>query len=153
VLDSPGVDRVVEALRQIMPRAEDLSIRVGLENTLTAKQNLEILERVASPMLKVYYDVGNSTAYGYDVPTELRLLGNDRICEIHLKERLGVEDPEWGLLGSLGERGVNFQAVADACRDIGYDKWYVIESSGRKDRFEADTRANVEFVTSLFSFS
>lgn len=149
-LDEPGVQRVVEALRQIAPRAEDAGIVLGLENTLTAKQNLDILERIGSPMVQVYYDVGNSTAYGYDVPTELRLLGNDRICEIHIKETLGLDDPQWGLLGGLSTGGVRFPEVGQAVHDIGFDKWFILETSGREDKFEEDTRANVAFVKQLF---
>jgi L-ribulose-5-phosphate 3-epimerase len=149
-LDEPGVTRVVEVLRQIAPRARDAGIVLGLENTLTARQNLEILERVGSPMVQVYYDVGNSTSYGYDVPTEIRLLGRDRICEIHIKETLGLEDPNTPLLGGPATGGVDFPAAAAACRDIGYDRWYVLETSGRSGRFEEDTRANIDFVKRVF---
>jgi L-ribulose-5-phosphate 3-epimerase len=149
-LDEQGVTRVVEALRQIAPRARDAGIILGLENTLTARQNLEILDRIGSEMVKVYYDVGNSTSYGYDVPGEIRLLGNERICEIHIKETLGMDDPNARLLGAPASGGVDFPAVAAACRDIGYDKWYVLETSGREGHFEEDTRANIAFVKRLF---
>jgi sugar phosphate isomerase/epimerase len=150
-LDEQGVTRVVEALRQIVPRARDAGVILGLENTLTAGQNLEILDRVGSPMVQVYYDVGNSTAYGYDVPGEIRRLGRDRICQIHIKETLGMEDPNWGLLGGPARGGVDFPGVAAACREIGYDGWYVLETSGRDGRFAEDTRANVEFVKRRFA--
>ena len=149
-LDTQGVTRVVEALRQIVPRAEEAGVVLGLENTLTAQQNLELIDRIGSDVVKVYYDVGNSTAYGYDVPGEIRQLGKDRICEIHLKETLSLEDPQKGLLGAPEQGGVDFEAAAAACRDIGYDKWYVLETSGREDRFIEDTRANVAFVERLF---
>ncbi|MEZ4701009.1 MAG: sugar phosphate isomerase/epimerase family protein [Rhodothermales bacterium] len=145
-LDAAGVTRVVEALRQIAPRAEDAGVILGLENTLTAMQNLEILDRVGSPMVQVYYDVGNSTAYGYDVPTELRLLGSARICEIHIKETLGLDDPMTPVLGGPASRGVDFAGVAAACRDIEYDRWFILETSGRDGRFQEDTRANVGFI-------
>jgi sugar phosphate isomerase/epimerase len=142
-LDAHGVSRVVEALRQIVPRAADAGVVLGLENTLTAEQNLEIIDRIGSPMVQVYYDVGNSTHYGYDVPAELRRLGTRRICEIHLK------DWKTSLLGSPdGE--VDFSGAAAACREIRFDKWFVLESSGRKDRFLQDTHANVAFVEKLF---
>ncbi|MDZ7371506.1 MAG: sugar phosphate isomerase/epimerase, partial [candidate division KSB1 bacterium] len=55
-LDTKKVTRVVEALRQIAPRAEDLGVALGLENTLNAEQNLEIIDRIGSPMAQVYYD-------------------------------------------------------------------------------------------------
>lgn len=149
-LDEPGVDRVVQALKQIAPRAEDAGVLLGLENTLTARQNLEIMERVGSPAVRVYYDVGNSTSYGYDVPGEIRMLGNANITEIHIKGVLGHRDPEAGLLSATVEGGIDFPAVARACRDIGYDKWYVLETAGRKGRFEEDTRANIAFVKRVF---
>ncbi len=148
--DAAGVERVIAALKQIAPRARDHNILLGLENTLTAEQNLEILERVDSPWVKVYYDVGNSTSYGYDVPAEIRLLGAERICEIHIKETLGLQDPRAGLLGGPADGGVDFDAVAAAVRDIGYDKWFVLELSGLEGRFEEDTRANVAFVREKF---
>jgi sugar phosphate isomerase/epimerase len=143
-LDHIGVDRVVAALKQIAPRAEDLGLALGFENTLTAKQNLEIIGRVGSKLFQVYYDVGNSTAYGYDVPTELRLLGKDRICEIHLK------DWKTSMLGSP-EGQVNFQNVAQAIKEISYDKWFVLETSGRKEHFLEDTRANVAFARRMLA--
>ena len=143
-LDRTGVDRVVAALKQIVPRAEDLGIALGFENTLTAKQNLEIIDRVGSRLFQVYYDVGNSTAYGYDVPTELRLLGKDRICQIHLK------DWKTPMLGSP-EGQVNFQNIAQAVKDIRYDEWFVLETSGRKEHFLEDTRANVAFARKMLT--
>lgn len=143
-LDSKGVCRTVEALKQIVPRAEDLGVALGLENTLTAEQNLEIIDRIGgSPILQVYYDVGNSTAYGYDIATEIRLLGNQRICEIHLK------DSGLPVLGTPKGK-VNFAGAAEACRAIKYDKWFVLETSGAEKRFIEDTRANVEFAKKQF---
>lgn len=150
-LDTRGVRRVAEVLRQIVPRAEDAGIVVGLENTLTAKQNLELIEAVGSDVVQVYYDVGNSTAYGYNVPEEIRILGNDRICEIHLKETLSLEGPKSLLLGAPEKGGVDFEAVAGACHDIGYDKWFMLETGGREGQFTEDTRANVAFVERAFS--
>ena len=81
-LNTKNVDRVVEVLRQIAVRAEDAGVYLGIENTLTAKQNLEIMDRVGSKMVKVYYDFGNSWGNGYNVIEELKMLGNKNICEI-----------------------------------------------------------------------
>ncbi len=142
-LDTKMVQRVVEALRQIVPRAEEAGVVLGLENTLTAKQNLDIIDRVGSDMVQVYYDVGNSWGNGYDVPSELRLLGNDRICEVHLKD--------WNtrMLGAEGAM-VDMKACAKALNDIGYDKWVVLETSGRENKFAEDTKTNVAFVEKTF---
>jgi len=145
-LDARGVTRVVEVLKQIVPRAEYLGVALGLENTLTAKQNLEIIERIGSSLVQVYYDVGNSTSNGYDVPTEIRLLGKDRICEIHLKDN----GKDVQVLTSPNVE-VKWEESAQACKEIGYDKWYVLEESGREKRFIEDTQANVAFAKKLFS--
>lgn len=142
-LDRQRVKKVVQALRQIAPRAEDAGVVLGLENTLTAKQNLEIIDQIGSKMAQVYYDVGNSTGNGYNVVGELRLLGNDRICEVHLK------DKKSRLLGSP-EGEVDMKGCARALADIGYDKWLVLETRGRKGHYQEDTLRNVAFVRKTF---
>ncbi len=143
-LDTQKVTRVVEVLRQLIPRAEDAGVILGLENTLSAAQNLEIIDRAGgSEFLQVYYDVGNSWANGYDVPGEIRMLGKERICEVHLK------DPKSPVLGSP-EGMVDMAACAKAFKEIGYEKWYVLETSGRNKRFLPDTQANVAFAKETF---
>ncbi len=145
-LDSKGVTRVVEALKQIVPRAKDADVALGLENTLSAAQNLEIIDRIGSPIVQVYYDVGNSWGNGYDVPLEIRKLGNDRICEVHLK------DWKTPMLGDP-EGQVNMQQCAQALAEIGYGKWLVLETSGRKNKFVEDTKTNVAFAKKTFNIA
>jgi len=142
-LDEEKVTSVVETLKQVVPRARDAGVALGLENTIAGAQNLEIIEMVGSEWLQVYYDVGNSTGNGYDVPAELRAVGNDRLCEVHLKD--------WNtpLLGSEGAM-VDNAAAAAALSEIGYDKWLVLETSGRQDHFMEDTRTNVAWAKETF---
>ncbi len=145
-LDEQKVTTVVDTLKQIVPRAADAGVVLGLENTISAEQNLAIVERVGSEWLEIYYDVGNSTGNGYDVPGELRLIGNDRLCEVHLKD--------WNtpVLGSQ-EGMVDMAAAAAALRDIGFDKWLVLETSGREGRFLEDTRTNVAWAKQTFQMA
>jgi len=137
------VERVIAVMKQIVPRAEDLGVIIGLENTLSAVQNLQIIDEIGSPMVQVYYDIGNSTGNGYDVPAEIRNIGNHRMCEVHIKN-MGSRL----IFGDEGE--VDMEACAIALRDIGYDKWLVLETSGRRGMFEEDTRANIEYVRKVF---
>ena len=137
--DPRGMDRVVEALKELAPRAEKAGVILGLENTLSAEGNLKILERVGSPAVKVWYDVGNSSLRNYDVPAEIRMLGR-RICEFHIKDRNFL----------LGQGPMDFRAIARAVRDIGYEGWLILETASPKDVFE-DTRANVEYVRRVFA--
>jgi len=138
MLDQRGVSRVVNVLRQIAPRAEKLGIALGLENTITAAQNVEIIDRVGSPIVQVYYDIGNSTSNGYDVPNEIRMLGNDRICEVHLKDN-GNNVSYFGHPNGQ----VDWPEVSAALESIGYDKWYTIEESGRDGKFVEDTKKSI----------
>lgn len=142
-LDEEKVASVVNTLKEIVPRAQDAGVVLGLENTITADQNLSIMEQVGSEWLQIYYDLGNSTGNGYDVPGELRRIGNERLCEVHLKD--------WNtpLLGS-DDGMVEMVAAANALRDIGYDKWLVLETSGRTDQFIEDTRTNVAWARQTF---
>lgn len=137
------IERLIELLKQIAPRAEDLGVILGIENTLSASQNLRIIDEIGSPFVQIYYDIGNSSEIFYNVPEEIRDIGNDRICEIHIKN-----------IGSkllYGNEGiVDMEACAKAIKGIGYDKWLVIETIGRPGRFEEDTKANIEFVRKNF---
>jgi L-ribulose-5-phosphate 3-epimerase len=145
-LNEAHVSSVVDTLKQIIPRASEQSVVLGLENTLSASQNLQIIDRVGSEWLQVYYDVGNSTGNGYDVPGELRTIGNGRLCEVHLK------DWDTPLLGS-DQASVNMAGAAAALRDIRYDKWLVLETSGREGHFMEDTRSNVAWARQTFDMS
>jgi hypothetical protein len=45
---------------------------------------------------------------------------------------------------------VDNQAAAGALNDIAYDKWLVLETEGREDRFLEDTQANVAWAKETF---
>jgi len=133
------VDVVVDRLKAAAPRAKQAGVILGIENTLSAQQNVEILERIGHDSVQIYYDVGNTTRMGYDVPAEIRFL-KDRIAIFHFKD-----NPHY-----LGEGEVKFPPIADAIRDIGYQGWIILETtSPSKDRV-ADAKRNAAFVRKLF---
>ena len=74
-----------------------------------------------------------------------RLLNNStrKNIVVHLKDR------KTRLLGSP-EGQVDMKQCARALADIGYDKWLVLETSGRQDQFLEDTRANVAWAKETF---
>ena len=133
------MDYVADLLKELGPQAEKQGVILGLENTISAKDNVRIMERSQSPAVKTYYDVGNSIKQGFDIIEEIRWLGNDRICEIHLKD-----NPHY-----LGEGPINFPAVITALADIGFDKWAVLETSCPSDNVQADMTRNRAFSRKL----
>ncbi|MBN2505658.1 MAG: sugar phosphate isomerase/epimerase [Verrucomicrobia bacterium] len=136
--DKEGIDRTVGALQEIAPRAEKAGVILGLENYLSAEENLGILDRVKSPAVQVYYDVGNSTDKGYDIYREIRLL-KGRVCEFHAKDAGHM----------LGRGRVDFHKVREAIDDIGYRGWIQIEAAAPKD-LVTDYQAHLKFLKSVF---
>jgi sugar phosphate isomerase/epimerase len=138
--DQPGVDEVVRRLKAVAPKAEKAGIILGIESWLSAPQHLEILERVGSPAVQVYYDVCNSNDMGYNIYREIRTLGK-RICEFHAKEN--------GAL--LGQGKVDFKRVRAALDDIGYHGWIQIEGAVPPGRALLESyQANCRFMRQMF---
>ncbi len=132
------IDHVVEVLRNVAPKAEQKSVLLGLENYLSAEENKAIIERVGSPAVRVYYDVGNSTDKGRNVATEIRFLGH-LICEFHAKDG--------GYM--LGHGRIDFKQVRSAIDDIGYSGWIQIEAA-HPHGLVPDYTADCKFLRGLF---
>lgn len=137
--DKPNIDRVVALLKELAPRAEKAGVILGLENYMSAPANLDIIQRVGSPAIQVYYDVGNSTDKGYDIYKEIRML-RGQVCEFHAKDGGHM----------LGQGRIDFKKVREAMDEIGYRGWIQIEAAAPKSLVE-DYRAHAQFLRSIFS--
>ena len=135
------MDFVGDALREIAPAAERSKIILGLEDTISAKDNVRIMERAKSRAVLTYYDVGNSTNNGFNVIEEIRWLGRDRICEVHLKD-----NPNY-----MGQGKIDFTAVVDALADIGFDKWAELETDTPTKSVENDMAINLKFIRGVIA--
>lgn len=133
-------ERVGEVLREVAPAAERAGVILGLEDTISARDNVAIMERSKSPAVLTYYDVGNSTKNGFPVVEEIRWLGKDRICEVHLKDNPGY----------LGQGTIDFPAVVDALADIGFAGWAHLETATPVS-VEADMARNLAYVRTLIA--
>ena len=132
------IDHLVKVLKDVAPKAEKAGIVIGLESYLSAEDNLKILDRVGSPALQVYYDVGNSTDKGRDVLKEIPLLGK-LICEFHFKDGDFM----------LGQGRIDFKRVRKAIDKIDYSGWIQIEAAAPHGVVD-DYRAHYKFLRSLF---
>jgi sugar phosphate isomerase/epimerase len=135
------MDRVGDVLREVAPAAEKSGVILGLEDTISAEDNVRIMERAKSKAVLTYYDVGNSTNNGFDVVKEIRWLGKPRICEVHLKD-----NPAF-----LGEGKIDFPAVVAALADIGFAEWAELETDCPTKNVEADMARNLGYVRKLMS--
>ena len=142
--DAKGVDTVIQKLKQVMPYAEKNKITLGIESYLTAEEHLDIMEKVGSDYLKVYYDFRNAQDAGNDIYHEIKLLGNKNICELHLKENGAF----------LGKADIDWAKVSHALNDINFQhtKWMQIEGAlPPKYDFIHGHQQNLTFLKSIFN--
>lgn len=137
--DKAGIDRTVEILKEHAPKAEKAGVIFGLENYLSAEENLDILDRVGSKAVQIYYDVGNSTDKGYDIYREIRMI-KGRVCEFHAKDGKFM----------LGAGRVDFKKVREAMDEIEFGGWIQIEAAAPKE-LVADYKAHLAVLRGHFS--
>ena len=133
------MDYVGDALREIAPEAEKAGVILGLEDTISAEDNVRIMERAKSPAVLTYYDVGNSTQAGFDVQKEIRWLGKERICQFHLKD-----NPHY-----LGEGKIDFPPLLKVIEDIKFRGFANLETNCPSNSVDDDMTRNLHFVRRL----
>jgi L-ribulose-5-phosphate 3-epimerase len=139
VNDDKGIDTVVARLRKVAPKAEKAGVTLGFESQLSAEQLLNILRRVNSPAVKVYYDVANTQAMGYNIFSEIRMLGK-QICEFHAKDNQDL----------YGKGSVDFVKVRAAIDDIGYRGWIVMEGTKMPLGIAESCRYDAQYLRGIF---
>ena len=112
---------IVARLKSIAPLAEKAGVIIGLETSLPAAEEIKLLDEIGSPAVKCYFNFSNALGAGRNVPDELRIIGKDRLCQIHATDEDGVwlqNDPK-----------VDVLKVKQALDEIGWSGWLVIERS------------------------
>ena len=140
VLAAPDLERAIALCRELAPEAEKAGVILGFENTSSGKDNLYAADKVHSKAFRIWYDIGNSTYRGYDVPAEIRALGRERICAFHIKDK-----------GYLGEGAVDVAAAVKAIGDIGFHGDAMLETGSPSGNPEADARRNLAYLRSLMA--
>ena len=136
------VDVVVSRLKAAAPRAKDAGVILAIENLLSAKQNVEILERIGHDSVQSYYDIYNLEGQGYDVPAEIRFL-REKIVAIHFKNGKDY----------LDNGKVQYPPVVAAIQEIGYKGWITLETSSPSKNPVADAKRNADYVKKLFGMA
>ncbi|HUS08516.1 MAG TPA: sugar phosphate isomerase/epimerase family protein [Bryobacteraceae bacterium] len=136
-LTSPAeMDYVADALKDVAPMAQTAGVILGLENTISAQDNVRILDRIGSKAVLIYYDVGNSTRNGFDAPREIEWLGTKRICQFHFKDNPGY----------LGEGKVDMKAVLKSISHSDFQGYANLETDSPSKSIEADMRRNLSYL-------
>ena len=132
-------DYVGDTLREIAPEAEKAGVILGLEDTISAEDNVRIMDRARSKAVLVYYDIGNSSRNGFNVTREIDWLGKKRICQMHFKD-----NPNY-----LGDGNIDMAGVLRSVSRIGYEGFANLETDSPSKSVEADMKRNLAYVRKM----
>jgi sugar phosphate isomerase/epimerase len=141
--DEPGKKEVIRRLKMVAPKAEKMGVILGIESYLSAEELMDIIQKVGAKSVKVYYDFRNSADAGYDVIREIKWLGKDAICELHMKEN--------GFL--LGKGTMDWKKISQTLLEMEYygDGWMQIEGAVPKDAEMVESyKHNHAYLKELF---
>jgi L-ribulose-5-phosphate 3-epimerase len=143
--DEEGKREVIRRLQKVAPKAEKLGVTLGIESYLSAEEHMDIIEKVGSKNVKVYYDFRNSADAGHDVIKEIQWLGKDMICELHMKEN-----------GSLLANGaLDWTKICETLLKMDFvgSGWMQIEGAMPKDADVVESyRQNFGFLKNCFGY-
>jgi L-ribulose-5-phosphate 3-epimerase len=129
--------RSQEEVRKVLPLAEELNIKIAIENVwndflLSPLEEARYIDEFESPFVGAYFDVGNVMRYGY--PEDwIRVLGK-RILKVDIKEFSLKKMRDEGLGKGFGvellDGDNDWHTVMAAFREIGYVGWCTAEIPG-----------------------
>ena len=130
-------ERSQAAIRKALPLAEELGVRIALENVwnhflLSPMEFARYIDAFESEWVGAYFDVGNVVNFGW--PEHWISILGDRILKLDIKEysreKRDEEGPYAGFRVELGEGDVDWEAVVAALADVGYSGWATAEIPG-----------------------
>lgn len=132
-------------IRKLLPLAEELKIVIAIEEVwnkflLSPLEMAKYIGEFQSPWIQAWFDVGNVMFYGY--PQDwIRTLGKS-IVKVHLKDFKRKENGyEWV---NLGDGDVDWEAVREAFRGIGYAGSAICELQGGDETYLRDVSRRVD---------
>lgn len=139
---------IVARLKEVGKIAEKAGVVIGVETSLDARSELQLLKEIGSPAIKSYFDFQNALDNGRDLEKELQILGKKNIVMIHCTNTDGQwlqNDPE-----------INMERVKAILDKMGWSGWLVIERSrDTKDvhNVKWNFSANATYIKSIFQTS
>jgi L-ribulose-5-phosphate 3-epimerase len=131
-------DRSIEQIRLALPLAEELQVRISIENVwnnfiTTEDQAVRYLDVINSPWVGWHFDCGNIIRYG-DPIVWIKTLG-PRINRVHIKEYsrdLAMRNGDvWKGFGvPLLEGANNWTGIMKAFDETGYRSYLITEQGG-----------------------
>ncbi|MCF2519561.1 sugar phosphate isomerase/epimerase [Dyadobacter sp. CY351] len=137
--------QIIERLKSIAPMAEKAGVVIGIETALSAAEEVKLLDDVGSKAIQIYFNFSNALEAGRDVNEELKILGKNRICQIHCTDKDGV----W----LENNTRLDMKKVKATLDKMGWKGWLVIERSrdaANPRDVKGNFGANTRFIKSIF---
>lgn len=137
--------QLVNRLKEVGDMAATKGCVIGIETQLDARGEVKLLNEINSPGIKIYFKFQNALENGRDLYKELRILGKDRICQIHCTDTDGTTLPY--------NKRIDMKKVKKTLDRMGWSGWLVIERSRDKDdvrNVKKNYGTNVEYLKAVF---
>jgi sugar phosphate isomerase/epimerase len=137
--------QVVERLKSAGKIAEKAGVVIGVESELPAAEQNKLLDEVNSPAIKICFNFADAIQNDRDLIAELKMLGANRICEIHATEQDGV----W----LQNDSKIDMTKVKNALDEMSWRGWLVVERSRDTNdvhNVKKNYSANAAYLKSIF---
>jgi L-ribulose-5-phosphate 3-epimerase len=139
---------IVERLKVVGKMAKKAGIVIGIETSLDAQGEVELLKEIGSKHIQIYFNFSNPLKAGRDLLKELKILGRKRICQIHCTDEDGV----W----LEHNTRLDLNKVKETLDEMKWDGWLVIERSRdakEPHNVKKNFGANTQYLKSIFQAS
>lgn len=136
---------IVERLKEAGAMAEAAGMVIGIETALDARGELKLLQDIASPSIKSYFNFSNALQNGRDLLNEISILGKEYICQIHCTDEDGV----W----LENNTRLNMLEVKLTLDELDWSGWLVVERSRDANNSRdviGNFGANTRYLKSIF---
>lgn len=136
---------LVKRMKVVGDMAARKGMVIGIETSLDAKGELELLKEINSEGIKIYFKFQNALDAGRDVCSELEILGKENICQIHCTDTDGVTLPD--------NTRLDLKKVKQTLDRMGWSGWLVMERSRDKNdvhNVKKNYGTNARYLKSIF---
>lgn len=139
-------EELVKRLKVVGDMATRQGKVIGIETSLDAEADLQLLKDINSKGIKIYYKFQNALEAGRDICHELEILGRDNLCEaIHCTDTDGVTLPH--------NTRLDLHKVKATLDKIGWRGWLVMERSRDKNdvhNVQMNYGTNAQYLKTIF---
>ncbi|MSU55750.1 MAG: sugar phosphate isomerase/epimerase [Candidatus Taylorbacteria bacterium] len=136
-------EEIVSHIRNVLPTLMARNVRIGFETEMPRAELSAFLDSFSSDAVGVYYDIGNATSYGFDVPGDIRFFGK-RIFGVHAKDR--KKGSAQSVL--LGTGDAPYKETLRALQEIHFGGTIIMQA-WRGEEYLSDAKKQLSLLTAL----